>query len=278
MKNKKFNRYDFKYNVLSHVIIRHDFQGVSSSECERVVDNVSKWLREKGFSNRRKMYSRDYEFKINDPEKAGDELATVSCEDRGDIYEFSHDNRFITLQISEDAVIVSIKPDKYINCLDYVELLSTIIAQIKNNAVYYRPVRFGIRKINECFFYELAKINDFFEKEIFPVKTYNDSGTRLNTKDINDSYCSGDYNVTFIRNLTLGQKDNKPCYRAIIDTDIYCYKKNLMQDESILAKTGGDMNDMLFQIYISVLTEQFCEQLINGNYNTDVVNGVKKND
>lgn len=278
MENKKFSRCDFKYNLLAHIIIRHDFQGVSGYECERIIDNVSKLLNEKGFSNRREMYSRDYEFKINDPEKVGDNLATVRSEDRGKIYEFNHVNRFITIQISETAVIVSIEPEKYTNCLDYVELLSKIITQIKSNAVYYRPGRFGIRKINECFIFELDRINDFFEKEIFPIKTYNDNGTRLNVKEIKDSYCSEYYNVNFIRNLTLGQKDNRSCYRAIIDTDIYCYEASLMQDGSILTKTGIDMNGMLFQIYISALTEKFCEQLINGSYNTDVVNGVKKND
>ena len=118
------------------------------------------------------------------------------------------------------------------------------------------------------------RINEFFSSDYFGYfnAIQNTNTVSSNRKDI---FVIDVYKVNLSCNIEQGLAENRTLYKVSLDADIY------VDDVSVIEKgiNFGVMNDILFDIYISSLTEKFRAAL-SGDDETlfEGIIGVERNE
>lgn len=274
---KSINRKDIRYNFLKNITIRFDFDGVDEAELGVVIQEISPVLKEKGYISRTMDICKEMDFKIDDPEKIETDGLAVRNIRQQQVYVFHNQDPQVKLRISSTFAIISINKTKYVNCLDYCDVLLDVMKSIKDKVTYFNCRRFGLRKINQCILMDIAKLNDFFEEQHYRVFHFGESSEPKVTQ-LKDNLSVEQYNVNFVRTLVRGEIDEKEAYQIVLDSDIYVLGNQMVSLLLTEPEMVSNMNEILFQLYKDVLTDEFLQQLIDGTFDAQVIKEVEKNE
>lgn len=276
-KKKSITREKLKHNFLKEIIIRIDFSGVSDIELESIIPDIKKLLGNKGYNKFNVEFATEMDFQVEDPELIEIEGIPVKDIRRQQVYVFGNKVAGIQLKISSVFAFVIIRKTKYINFFEYSNTLIDVVKIIKEKIAFFDGIRFGLRKINNCLLTDIEKINDYFEKDFFNLFHIEENSE---TKIFNAKDCLAyeEYNINLTRTVLSGEIDGKPAYQVVLDSDIY-----LIDNEKIADIISSDeqmkiMNDMLFEIYKSVITEKLLDKLQKDIFEDDFILGVDSNE
>ena len=260
MDRSMISRDSLKYNFLKRIIVRLDFQGVLDIEMDSVLADVKNLLKEAGFNKYHEKMSHEIDIEIREDDNTIDQLPIrerISYK----VYSFIDDNRGIVLDISRSFVCVNIASTKYIPFDEYINYIVDIGNIYKEKINFLRMNRFGIRKINQCIVKDINRINDLFQDSYYSCKkTFSDENIdeitrrQLSSKD--------KYRMIVTSNIQRGSLKDQPTYSIILDSDIFA-EDEIINDLMNNPNEFSAMNDILFQMYLSVLTDSFIAQLQN---------------
>ena len=273
------NRKDFHHNFLKSIIVRLDFQVVLETEVEeKVLPHVKSFAKEKGFSRYlEKNIISQIDIALTNKETP-ESIATKNNVRNQKIYSFTDENRGFVLDISNTFVCLQINTVHYTPFDDYSDIVPSVSKFYMDNIYFFAVKRFGIRKINECLIEDKNKIQQFFNPSYFNF--YNNIEA-VNTIQSNhtDIFTCETCHVNFITNIAQVQLENKPQYKIHLDIDAYLDKS---EDISLLLGEPAKMaeiNDLIFKIYTSSLTDGFISSLISDDdFDSTVMIGVERND
>lgn len=276
IRRNEIKRSDFKYNFLKNIIFRCDFIGIEERELDKAIEDISYYLRNEGYIKRRVEYRRGFELEVNDPVLLGQQMPDIRSVPDEKRYVFEKEDSAVKISIAISHAVVSIDKTKYVDCLSYCNVLLEVLNYLKKASVYFELKRMGLRKINKCLLRDLDKINTYFNVQYFPLIKYpNESITK--TKEIKES-CSlkNGYDVNIGKFIIPGILNNEEVFQIVLDSDIYINNidEKIYENKNIAVK----MNDVLFDFYKNMITEEFSNALIYGNFNTDEIIGVESNE
>lgn len=274
---ENIKREDIHYNFLKNIIIRFDYDGMDEPELDVVLPEISSRLKEKGYVSRTKEICKGMEFNIDDPERIEVDGLAVRNVTQQRVFIFHNQNKQVELKISSTFAFISINKTKYVNCLEYCDVLLDVMRIIKRKVTYFNCRRFGLRKINQCFLTDITKLNDFFEREHFRVYCFGEE-SKPKVTQLKDSFFVKDYNVNLARTIVCGEMDGKEAYQVVFDSDIYVLGDENVSLLLLNEKKVSDMNEVLFELYKDIITEPFLQQLVDGTFDAQVIKEVEKNE
>lgn len=274
---ENITRKDIQYNFLKNIMIRFDFDGVDEAELGIVIQEISPVLKKKGYTSRTTEICKEMDFKINDPESIDTESLAVRNVRQQQVFVFHNEDPQVKLRISSTFAIISINKTKYVNCLNYCDVLLDVMRSIEDKVTYFNCRRFGLRKINQCFLMDITKLNDFFEDKHYRVFHFGERSEPKVTQ-LKDSLSVEKYNVNLVRTLVRGEIDEKEAYQIVLDADIYVLGNQMVSSLLTESEMVSNMNEILFRLYKDVLTEEFLQQLIDGTFDAQVIREVEKNE
>lgn len=273
------NRADIKYNFLKKIIIRFDFQGMDESELDSIISEIGIYLRkeENGYISKNIEISRKMDFDVDDPELIEKEGLFAKNVREQKVYVFKNRDPQVEFQISSTFAVISIDKTKYVDCLQYCKTLIYIMKIVMEKIPYFYCLRFGLRKINQCFLFDINTINNYFEKSHYQIYRFG-KNSRIKTVEHTDHMFIENYNLNLTRTIVHGKMEEKDAYQINLDADLYLLGdeevKRIIQNQSCVK----NMNDILFELYRDSITEEFLQQLMDGTFDSNLVKGVMKND
>lgn len=196
------------------------------------------------------------------------------------MFVFHNENPQIKLSISSSSACIAIEETKYVDCLEYCDVLWKVMSIISEpeKVPFFIFKRFGLRKINQCFLMDINYLNKYFEPSHYHVFTLpGPDNIKEKVMQIRDSLEIADYNVNLIRTLVRGELRGEEAYQVNYDADMYLIDQEsiaeLMRNKDKIAQ----MNEWLFALYKDAVTETFLNQLIDGNFDENMIIGVEAN-
>lgn len=273
-------RDDFKNNILKDIIMRFDYSKITDIELQKVIDEISPWLKDKGYSTRNIERNTEINFQIEDPDVVMVQGLKVMNSEVKDVYVFKkykNEESCIKLKISNTFAFIEIKESEYVNFFEYQDILLEVLGKISSRSSFYKSIRFGLRKVNKVIIKEYDRIENYFEKEYFPTtKRFTKNNKRI--MQLKECYTEKEYNINSSRSIIVGNYLEKEAYQIILDTDIYMYEEDnintLIEDKAKIK----DMNEILFNIFKEALTVEFINELQKEKFdNKDEIIGVESN-
>lgn len=278
MKEKReIQRKDLKHNFLKTIIVRFDFNGVSEIELDSLIVELKDILHNEGYDKFSIEQATEMDFDFSDPEKVELEGLPVQDIRKQKVFIFKNSAIGITLKLSSTFGFILIEKTKYVDFLKYSEVLLRIMILIKREINYFTPVRFGIRKINQCIVDNLEVINNYFEEKYYDL-FYLERTDFVKVFESKSCFSKNDYNFNVKRLVIRGELDGSEAYQIILDSDIYIidnYKiTELLTDRKML----NEMNEFLFDVYKKCLTIDFLNKLLDDNFDDNQIKGVDNNE
>lgn len=272
LSNSDVKRQDFKHNFLKTIIVRADFQGVFDPEMEKVLPEVKAWAK-----------NREYEYaeKSANLVNIGIGLNNGQLKSEQNVqkfYSFSDKANVFKLDVTKEFVCLKVQSNSYIPFEDYRDIVPEITKIFESNVTYFSVVRFGLRKINECWVSNKDDIDRLFNK--LYVSYYNELGNQTNIKSRHESvFEHSKYKFNYITNIVKTQKDSRDVYDVAIDIDAYARDNEtieaLMKDE----QKQSEVNELVFKIYKSSLNAEFVKMLTSDeSICEERVSGVSRNE
>lgn len=274
------DRKALRYNFLKKIIIRFDYDGMDDTELDQVISGISLELKKHNYASRTVESEKEVQFEFNDPE-SGDYAELYGKKIREQkVFVFHNENPQIKLSISSSSACIAIEETKYVDCLEYCDVLWKVMSIISEpeKVPFFIFKRFGLRKINQCFLMDINYLNEYFEPSHYHVFTLPGSDNiKEKVMQIRDSLEIADYNVNLIRTLVRGELHGEEAYQVNYDADMYLIDQEsiaeLMRNKDKIAQ----MNEWLFVLYKDAVTETFLNQLIDGNFDENMIIGVEEN-
>jgi uncharacterized protein (TIGR04255 family) len=269
-------RPDLKNNFLKQIIIRFDYTGVTEVELEAYIGDIKLLLKKYGYDRMVPEMTTEMDFQVEDPETVEEFGLAVSDIRRMKVYVFTNKDSGIKLKISQLFAFISIEKAKYKDFFEYSKALIDVVALTNEKIPLFTGERFGLRKINICCIKDMGVINNYFEPILYTVYSYGDDSR---TKLFNAKNCIAvnDYNINLTRNVLAGEYDGLPVYQVVLDSDIYLRGDKVMEVIQDIYKVK-EMNDILFDLYKSAITEGFLSSLQDEEFIDDNIMGVEKNE
>lgn len=268
-------RNELHHNFLKSVILRLDFQGVLESEMEKIVVCVKHLAKETGFS--RYMEKILNQIGIAVPgEGATDAIEKTSKARFQKIYSFIDETRGFVLDLSNSFICLTVNATHYSPFEEYRDIIPAVADIYKANIDFYTVTRLGFRKINECLIEDKSLIKKYFRPEHF---SYYDLMGSLNTIQSNhlNIFNYDKYHVNLITNITQGKSEGKTVYSVRLDTDAYLDRESDILPFLNDQEAQVEMNDLLFKIYLSLLTDSFIDLLASENdFDNTLMIGVER--
>jgi uncharacterized protein (TIGR04255 family) len=267
-------RKDLKHNFLKTIIIRFDFTGVAKVELDELIKDIKSLLHAKGYDRLTAEMSTEMDFQLDDPERFEMEGIPVR---RQMVYVFKNQIEGISLKISSVFAFISIEETQYIDFFSYSSTLIEVMKLIKEKIPFFNPVRFGLRKINQCVLENIGLLNDYFEPLFYHLFFINEDSSEI-IYQVKECIRHGDYNINLSRLVVQGEWDTNTVYQIVLDSDIYLSESDKVIELINNAKLLNPMNDLLFDIYKSVITESFIETLQQEQFIDTNIKGVEQNE
>jgi uncharacterized protein (TIGR04255 family) len=269
-------RPDLKNNFLKQIIIRFDYTGVTEVELDTYMGELKLLLMNYGYDRMVSEMTTELDFQVEDPETVEKYGLPVSDIRRMKVYVFTNKDSGIKLKISQLFAFISIEKTRYRDFFEYSKVLIEVVALIKKKIPLFTGERFGFRKINICCIKDVGVINDYFEPSLYTLYSYGDDSS---TKLFNAKNCIKvkDYNINYTRNVLAGEYDGASVYQVVLDSDIYLRDDDV---NGVLQDIGkmNEMNNIIFDLYKSAITERFISLLQNEEFIDDNIMGVEKNE
>jgi len=253
-------REELRYNFLKTIIIRFDFQGVFEPEIENILPQIKKYLKLKGFKRYEKNKNNHIEINVSDDNSSYPEVNKVQSRE---VHSFTNEDRGYVLDISSSFICLNVSTTKYLPFEEYSAIISDIVDTCKKNIDFFTITRIGIRKINICMLADKERIKDFFSSKYFGYfEEVEDINTLMSARK--DVFFVNDYKVNLQCNIEQGNANSERLFRVSLDMDIYIDNQSII--ETAYNSDGlQKMNEILFDIYISTLTNDFLKALSGKN-------------
>ena len=270
-------RSDFHHNFLKSVIVRLDFQGVLESEMEKVLLDVKPFAKEQGFSKCTNKYANQIDIAVMD-KGVPEFVETTNRVRRQKVYSFIDENRGFVLDVSSSFICLRINTTHYTPFSEYCGIIPFVANVYKKNIDFFAVTRFGIRKINECLIFHKAQIKEYFNPAHFNYFDQMDGVNTIQSNHVNN-FTRGKYQFKLITAIVQGLVNKNVVYSVRLDIDAYL---NKTEDVLLLLENQenqSEINDLIFQIYVSLLTDGFITLLASDNdFDTTNILGVESND
>lgn len=251
-------RSDLKYNFLKNIIIRVDVQGVFEPEMEELLTKIKSYLKDKGFSR----YGRKQENKI-EINVAGNEShpTTLKKVKNYDIHSFANDDAGYVLDVSSRFICLNVNSTCYLPFEHYSSIVLGIVKIYSENIDFFSTTRIGLRKINICMVKNKNSISKYF------APTYFGHFNTINKRDIlfsnrQDVFHISNNKVNLNYKIEKGHNGEELLYKITLDTDIYVDDASEISKIADYSKKFDEMNDLIFDIYIESLTNEFQRVLL----------------
>lgn len=278
MSAKEVKREELKNNFLKKIVVRCDYKGVLDKELDDLLVQIKGYIKEKGFTRFDELYANETDFKSDDPEVLDSDYIPNNEIRRTKLYSFKNDDGSFAISICKNFLIVTISESKYVDFNYYSNICIDILKVLKDNVSFFRPLRFGIRKINQCIILEKSIINEYFDESYYRLFNWKNEvdNTIMQSKDC---FSIDSCKVNFVRLIVQGEYGEEKAYQVVLDVDIY--STDLLYIQQIIDKDNkgiDKMNELLFDIYVSTLTKSFIQKLKNDTFSDVRILGVEKND
>ena len=267
----QIGRKTFHHNFLKATVLRLDFEGVLDTEMCFLLKEVKELALKKGFSR----YTEDSEslknLELKDSVDTNKGLPNT-------IYSFINDRTGFSLHVSSSFVCLFISNVHYIPYEQYQDIIPLLSQIYFKHIPFFTLKRFGIRKINECIIKDKGRINDYFNGKYF--NCYDDYET-VNTIQSNQVhvFTNNQFNINCITNIQQGKIDHNIVYKVTADIDLYLNDIKRIEDILHNSQEQDEANELIFKIYISLLTDSFIEKLSSEDmFEDSLVEGVEQND
>lgn len=262
---ENYNRYNVSSDLLKRVIIRLDYQGMTS------VDSWIIQLKKQNFGNFQN-YSRNYMSSSQVRNyRIGEVMDSMNLSEQAIYNEPLHTFSDIELEGRSDTVrmdvanyftIIVIDCKNYTNIDDYIQLVAQYVDLLLAFDPYIRIKRIGIRKVGGNEFENTDQIYDVFEKYvIFPNPA--DHNVLYEAQSYKDLMYKQDLGVSVnftrqCREVTVG---TKPMVQVLVDIDAYMIQKEMdkrgMKLPNDTQKVMVTINDYMFELFKSCVNEKY---------------------
>lgn len=274
---KEVKREYLKNNFLKNITVRFDYTGIAAVELDAIIAEAKPIFKDAGYTKLREEYLTEMDFELQDPETIESEGLSIKEIRKKKAYVFANEKGDIECKISTRFALVSINNHKYIPFKEYSETLFKVVKMLIAKVEFLNCIRFGIRKVNQCIMKDISRINEYFETDF-----YNLYGLKKENKpkvfEAKDCFNEGKYNFNLIRMVVGGEYEESVAHQVILDTDIYLTETSDINRLFIDTEEIYNMNEKLFELYKSAITNEFLEKLGMYNYNDPNIIGVEKNE
>ncbi|HHX14342.1 MAG TPA: TIGR04255 family protein [Clostridiales bacterium] len=270
-------RSDLHHNFLKSIIVRLDFQGVLESEMDKVLIHIKPYAKEHGFLRYEEKNANQIDIAFTDKGIQNSFEATNKVRSQK-VFSFINEDRGFVLDVSNNFICLMVNTTRYTPFEDYCLIIPSIAEIYNNNIDFFTVKRFGLRKINECLILEKERIKEFFAPAFF---SYFDCLDGVNIIQSNHAnfFIIDKYHINLHSNIAQGTFDGKILYSIRLDIDSYLDNTeqiNLLLSDSEEMKK---VNDLIFKIYISSITERFIELLTDeSDFDNTIMIGVEPNE
>lgn len=271
------NRSDLHYNFLKSIIVRLDFQGVLESEMDKVLIHIKPFAKKQGFLRYEEKDASQIDFAFAD-KSAQNSFESTNKVRRQKVFSFIDEDKGFVLDVSSSFICLMINTTRYTSFESYCSIIPAVAEIYSSNIDFFTVKRFGLRKINECLIFEKEKIKEFFSPAFF---SYFDCLEEVNTIQSNHAniFAIDKYRVNLLSNIVKGTSGGKILYSVRLDIDVYL--DNTDHIELLLSnpEETKKVNDLIFKVYTSSLTDSFIERLTaESDFDNTVMIGVEPNE
>lgn len=250
-------RQEIKFNFLKNIIMRLDFQGVLPAELEKVIIKAKAILKEAGFNR----FSERIDNAVNLKQNPSQMESPIQSLDSIKVFSFINEKDGYSIDLSTNFITLSVESDHYSPFEKYSEIFMKIVNVYRAEIDFFTTTRLGFRKINICLLSDITKINEYFAERYFSYNNSLSDTVPLAFSHSETFQIQPDQKVNFTCKVEHGKTPKGISYRIIIDSDDYLDNQDSI-DALLTDPSGiGKMNDTLFTLYLSGLTDKLLNAL-----------------
>lgn len=269
-------RKSLKNNFLKNLIFRLDFSGMMDADVEDFIKSIRDKIHSRGYTTLQEIFENNTNVNLDSFDATNIQINNDTVK----VYQFISPNNKI-LKISKSYIIFDINIELNETLFsDYLPLISEIITELKQRE-YVHYNRIGLRKLNTCIILDKSTLSDYFHQNVLWQFNENSITTQI-ADEIFQSVYRINYNRRFQEGIINIDKKETPAYQIILDIDAS------MQDDAentlntkVLENNASqiltELNDLIFEVYIKSLTEEYIEKLKDKNFDDNNILGVTKN-
>jgi len=288
---KNIKRADLKNNFLKKIILRLDYSGVIDIvETLKLLEADATFDK---FVEVQEGFIDEFDFKLNDPESIATQ-ASISPKELKAIKTFKYfdESKEMILEMNKLYTTLTVNSAKYIKFEEYCALFTQVLGKLKERNKFLSPLRFGVRKVNDCLLEVGANFADYFNELFFldiskPLEAIGINSNQITTQ-LSDHSKVDEFFFNLLRIVNTGvlqtNEGKKEVYQVIVDLDGYTYDLDDLtrpsKRESLeeFETTSENINVALFQLFISTLSCNFLKKMMHESFKDSNIFGVNKNE
>jgi uncharacterized protein (TIGR04255 family) len=154
------------------------------------------------------------------------------------VFSFTNENSGYTFDVSKKFICLKINNENYTQFETYSKIFLNLVKAYKDKLDYFAMNRFGIRKINFCFFKDIDIVQQYFKKEYYNYSNFIPDTTILSSER-RESVAVGQSKLNLRYAIEQGTLETKDVYKVVLDSDIYLdnsdvIEKNIFYSYNIL--------------------------------------------
>ena len=268
-------RKSLKWNFLKTTILRLDITNIADSNVVVASNLLKNFLQQNGFNRCVEKTNNDVE--VNLPTQ-GYEFKT-ELKDKYKVLCYTNDEKGISLELSKKAILIVVNSSSYVPFESITNIYLQVANVFKSAEPYIVFKRIGIRKINILLVNNLDYVKELINPSTVFFSNIDSNSTPL-ISSLTDQVVSGDKKITKTRKLENGKIGEAEWFRCSLDFDVSADEQVLKDHPEIaLAREKTyEMNAIIFECYISSLSNSFISELIKDDYSNDRIIGVEPNE
>lgn len=260
MNRSNIKRSDFKYNFLKQIIMRLDYEDALDSELDKAISPVKHYLKGHNFNRYSTRFDNEIEINID----ASDKNMMQQRHDinRLKIYSFTDEEKGYTFDFSKKHICLTVNASQYSRFEDYSTLFREVVETFGSELDYFEKKRFGLRKINFCFLTDKSKLNHYFNPDYYHLDNiFPEASTKHS--HYQEHFLLDNTKVNLLCAVEEGLLDTNIIYKITLDSDAYIDTKEDI--DSTFENPSGLvlLNEIVFNIFVSILTDDFIALLQN---------------
>lgn len=266
----KYTRDTQKQNNLKQVIIRIDYDGMTSAGA--VVKELGAELREKYFSSMTRTMLNQAKLNLNNAAEIARTLSIPIEELKNiplfvfDAQDFLGKKDTVKLEVSNIYTALIVNTQQYEGVKPYRDFITWLVSALYCIEPFLNIKRLGIRKKSGDPYESMEEINHIYEPEYY-FGAIVDDGKGMIRREYQDSFWNEEKNikVNYNRGIRTARLANgKDGMQVVLDIDVYV-------DEGIIVKNGLDfktnfeqifnrLNDYQYELYKKVVTVEYLDK------------------
>jgi len=285
----EIKRSEIKHNFLRRIILRIDYNGII--DIKDTIKELQSILPKHGFVEMSSGFINEIEFEINDPIMIETQMTMPVKElQKTESFKFRTEDKSTTLEISKLFASLTITVNKYKRFEDYSNSFLEVVDYIRARNIYLKPLRLGLRKINDCIIKDKSIFGELFNPEYFSDISVKLDGNGLSARTVNsqtfDTFCDEQHFYNYIRVLSDATLNidgtDKETYQVVLDIDGYTNDidvlSELIKDKARLEGELISINNTIFKLYINTLNDELIKNLRSERFEIVDMLGVNNND